>query len=154
MKIGGAGVEDGVLSNGVEHVFNGAGLPVGDDAAGGAGLGAGDAFALVAVGAVDIEGVAFGFDGLIGAGGDAVVALVGTDAAGGVEGHLRLEHLRLRIAAPAAGKGAALGEDDGADARAVVHRIFLDIEHDAGDFSVLESTHTDLTERLRGAERQ
>ena len=150
----GAGVENGVLGNGVEHVFNSALLAVGNDTAGRAGLGAGESLTFGAVGAVDVEGVTFSLDGLVGAGGDAVVALVSTDATGGVEGHLRLEQLRFRVTAPAARKGATLGENDGADARAVVHRIFLDIEHDAGDFSVLESTHTELTERLLRAERQ
>ena len=125
-----------------------------DDAAGRTGLGAGESLTFVAVSAVDVQSIAFSGDGLVGAGGHAVVALVGADAAGGVEGHLRLEQLGFRVAAPAARKGAALGEHDSADTGAVVHRIFLDIEHDAGDFSVLESTHTDLTERLRRAERQ
>lgn len=54
---------------------------------------------------------------------------------------LNITDLRLGITAPFAAKGTTLQENDGADARTVMNRIFLDIKDPSLDLSVI-ITHT------------
>ena len=54
---------------------------------------------------------------------------------------LNITDLRLGITAPFAAKGTTLQENDGADARTVMNRIFLNIKDPSLDLSVI-ITHT------------
>ena len=137
----GARVEGRVLLDDLQHLVHGAGLAVDEQALGRAGLGAGKG-AAGALGSVD-DKLAFGqgLEGAPGTGVNAARAVLEAYAAVGVDGQLGLQTLGLGVAAPAAAQPAALEEDDGAYAGAVVDGVLLDVEDEAFGLLVVESAH-------------
>ena len=150
----GAGIKNGILRHHAEHILHGTDFAVRNETLRRAGTGAGNAFTCSAMRAVDGKRAVFGTNGTMRAGRNAEDAFCRGNASPGIEGHLRPGRLRFRVAAPAAGQGAALGEHDGAYARPVVYGIFLDIEHHAGDLSVFKRTHGNLMYRFGAAARR
>ena len=146
-----AGIESHILFYYIQHIIHCTLFAINQQTLSRAGSGAGQ-ITRGATAAVYVQLVVITQgDGAVRTGHNTVSALGNAQAAPGIECQLRFAFLRFGVAAPAAGKGAALEKDNGSYAGAVMNRIFLYVKNHAPLLAVFQAHKPFLYEKSAAA---